>query len=179
MTRRACTSPTGPQSTRRGLTLVELVVALAVTGVVVLLAYAVLRAGRDAEARVAAADTALDALRARRAIADALGALTPADEATGRGFTADAQGARFTAHDGHGGVTRFALANDAAGVALRGDDRTVTRLPGARVVGVAARDRTGAWRDGWDAPASVPVTVRVAFDRGAPLVVRIPPREAP
>ena len=42
--------------TRRGFTLVEMMVALVVTGVVVLLAYGVARAGADTEARLARAD---------------------------------------------------------------------------------------------------------------------------
>jgi prepilin-type N-terminal cleavage/methylation domain-containing protein len=174
-------------SRRAGFTLLELLVAIVVTGVVALLAYTSLRAGVDtserldrAEARmstqVVARALLLDALRhppegGGSAMSDAL--FTLEDRTSGSGAPSDLLS--FVSHGvgrapGTGGPWLVTIGAVDEGVRLRavpfdpGAGAALDlMLPGARGLDahVLARSAEGAWLYDWDLLGRVPAAVRI------------------
>lgn len=167
---------------RHGFTLIEVMIALLVSSVVVLLAYATLRAGLDVQERVTAsreADATATAMRAmlsdalRHAVAgdarDARGLHTDAD-ATGRVTAMGFVSRGIMAPLGGSGQWRVGLSSDSEGVTLAatpiGSIGTPLRFTarGARTFAVrflALED--DAWRGDWNDPSRLPSAVEVRF----------------
>ncbi len=178
-------------SARRGFTLVEVVVALTVTGLVAALAYGALRAATDVDARLTARRAAADAELAWRAVLgdaarhastgvaddDTVFALVPGRRVGGDTLRLRTRGVvpPLGAGDewavelapGADGVTLVAVpAGAAGGAAVR------VRVPDARGVAVAVLPYAGApWTRGWTRPSAPPaaVAVRVLDGAGRPL----------
>lgn len=181
---------------RRGMTLLELMVALVVGSVVVLLAWATLRGGLDAQDRVAAARDDAGAMSVLRTlVGDALRHAvvsddrgTPVGLRVGTAPTGPALEFLTRGIDAPLGATaiwRVRLVADSAGVRLAaqstaGDRLPLQlRLPGVWTVAVRARTVVDAeWRGAWADSTRLPQAVEVRFldrnDReiGAPLIAR-------
>ncbi len=185
---------------RRGFTLIEVMIALVIGGVVVVLAYSTLRAGLDVEDRVAAArdaDESTTALRAlltdaiRHAVAgdarDMKGLHTESD-GTGRATRLSFISRGITAPLGGSAAWQVGLSTDSSGVVLDAATLDASRAPlrltarGTRTFAVrflAIEDAT--WRTQWDDPARLPAAVEVRFldasghDTMAALVARTAP----
>lgn len=187
---------------RRGFTLLELLVALALAGVVALLVYGAAQAAFDAEARLARERRALQAERAMRtlledALRNARSAPRPGDPAfiletgtsarggpedrltfvTRGGFpplTADADW-RVTVE-----ATPAGLAVSAVPLGVRAPPRIAGLVAG--VTGLEVRVQAaggGAWTGAWPTLAALPRAVRLTFwadtaRAGLPLVVALP-----
>jgi prepilin-type N-terminal cleavage/methylation domain-containing protein len=175
--------------TRRGFTLIEVSVALVVTGVVVLLAYGVARAGMDTEARLARGDAdARASLAARALLHDALrhaaDGASDVDTVFALDAATDARGRRvdrlrFLSYGvvpplGAGprwavsaavvpvGLELLAVPTDArAGAAVR------VLVPGVASLRVQALASDGEWADTWARAQSAPTGVRVVFGDSA------------
>lgn len=164
---------------RRGFTLVEVLVALALAGVVVLLAHALFTAATQAAQAIREARTALDRdANARRWLGAAFLSLEvgqqPHDDFAGRPqqvtFTARLQTSggwfaprRVTLREAGG---RFEAAlDDTATLTLRESVAAVAfdylLVPGA----------TARWAREWLSPVSAPLAVRVRVAHGAPVIV--------
>ena len=171
--------------TRRGFTLVEVMLALVVTGVVVLLAYGVARAGIDTEARLARADAdARAVLAARTLLHDALRHTASGASADDSVFVLDAatdargrrvDRLRFLSYGvvpplGAGprwavsaavtpsGLEILAVPTDArAGGAVR------VVVPGVASLRATALAPGGGWADAWPRVQSAPLAVRVVL----------------
>ena len=196
----------GSAAPRRGFTLLEVTVALAVTGVVVLLAYGIARAGIDAEARLARADAdARAAVAARALLRDALrhaeDGVADDDTVFVLERTRDARGRvtdrlRFVSRGvvpPLGAGTRWALSAEVTAeglevLAVPADGRVAAAraiVPGVASLRarVLARGAT-AWDDAWPRPQSAPAAVALTLADsagrpvGAALVARTRP-EAP
>ncbi|MES3033944.1 MAG: prepilin-type N-terminal cleavage/methylation domain-containing protein [Gemmatimonadota bacterium] len=186
-------------SARRGFTLVEVMVALLIGGVVVLLAYSTLTAGLDVQQRVATAresDASASALRAM--LGDAIRHAVPGDAESPRGLHltrgADGQPALslvtrgVDAPMGGSGAWQVLLATDTSGLTLsarsRDGSRGVLRLSsrGTRRLDVRFLPiASSEWRAQWDDATRLPDAVEVRFlDRQGrevmpPLVARTAP----
>lgn len=185
--------------TRRGFTLLELMVALVIGSTVVLLAYATLRGGMDTEARVTRVHDEEETVTILRTLlGDAIRhAITGdgSDAATGLSVDRDTDGAvqrlRFTTRGieppfGATGAWQLALHHDGAGVVLDADPLPGTpgaalRLRAHTVHGFGVRflaPTETQWRDRWDDGTRLPAAIEIAFlsaderPQGAPLVVR-------
>jgi general secretion pathway protein J len=183
----------------RGFTLLEVMVALLVTSLVVLLAYATLSAATDTEARVArahavarheAAARALLADALRHAVAEArrdgrTWALESDDAGSTRRFSFVTRGVQVPhGASGRWFVTLYASARDIRLSAVSLDDASPTletSLPGVRF-SVRCFDRAaGAWRDTWPditrLPDAIDVTLSDSAGRavGPPVVARLSP----
>jgi prepilin-type N-terminal cleavage/methylation domain-containing protein len=189
--------------TRRGFTLLELVVAIALTGVVALLVYGAARAALDTEWRLAERRRAVqsdvawqallvDALRNVRSPLDAdqptLSIESGAD-AMGRprdrlsfitaGGTAPLTGDAdwlVTVEAGGGGLMMLA-----APVAVEAPARAIAGKPG--VTGFAVRAHSGLagsdWVEGWRNPRALPAALELRFSTdsgpaGPPVLVALP-----
>ena len=185
---------------RRGFTLIELMIALVIGGVVVALAYSTLRAGMDVEDRVSAARDADESTTAMRAmLSDAIRHAVAGDARDMRGLhtESDATGHAtrltfisrgITAPLGGGAAWQVGLSADSSGVVLDASSLDAAHAPlhltsrGARTLAVrflAIEDAT--WRTQWDDPARLPAAVEVRFldangrDTMAALVARTAP----
>jgi len=185
---------------RRAFTLLELIVSMAVGGMIALLAYASAGAGfdtRDALARHRA--TTETALRARSLLADALRhASDEADAGTAAFQLLDASDARGLPSDqltfltrgiapplGASSLWSVTVAPSATGLVIRampsaGDGVVTATLPGVRgldvqVMTLADRSWSTAWPSAGQLPAAVQLTFYDATGAlaGSPLVVRL------
>lgn len=187
-------------SRRAGFTLLELVVALVVTGVVALLAYSTLRAGLDTEARVERTDAAVSGMAVARALLlDALRHLPEGggasmndalfvleDRTIAAGMPGDALA--FVSY----GVGRAPGASAPWSVSLTPTDDGVrlraipldapdragidVLLPGARGLDarVLARSADADWLDAWSRTGRVPAAVRIQLLDGAGRPLGVP-----
>ncbi len=168
--------------TRRGFTLIEVMVALLIGSVVVLLAYATLRAGLDVQERVTASREADETATAMRAmLSDALRHAVAGDARDVRGLhtDADANGAilalRFVSRGimaplGGSGQWRVGLSTDTAGVTLSATPLDSLSIPlrftsrGSRSFAVRfLAQEDGAWRGDWNDPTRLPSAVELRF----------------
>lgn len=160
---------------RAGFTLVETVLALAIAGLVSMLAYASLRAGLDTDQRVRQASAAADDETRWRALAS--DALRHMAEATVPGRPAltlgpDAMEFRTNAlgtPSGAGAAWRVRVSvQDSSAVLHATNEETgaelVARMPGVTALRVRAQSLglAGQWQDAWISP-SPPVAVRLDF----------------
>jgi prepilin-type N-terminal cleavage/methylation domain-containing protein len=185
---------------RRGFTLVELTIALVIGSVVVLLAYATMRAGTDVQARVKAARDADETTAAFRALfSDAVRHAVTGDARDARGLHVDTDDNGHSAHLtfvsrgvtsplGGTGAWQIGLSTDSSGVVLdassldsaRAPLRAVARGPQAFAVRFLAID-DDKWRTGWNDATRLPEAIEIRFlDRQgretmAPLVSRTAP----
>jgi prepilin-type N-terminal cleavage/methylation domain-containing protein len=185
---------------RRGFVLLELMVALVVGSTVVLLAYATMRGGMEAEARVSAAredDAVMSVMRAllsdgiRHAmVGDAAtdgAALTLERASTGSGAAARLMFVTrgLNVVQGAGDAWRLSLRTDSSGVTLDADPlhgaRVPLRLHLGTVRGFAVRfrsERDISWRESWDDATQLPAAIMVRWldaagrEVGIPLVAR-------
>ena len=160
---------------RAGFTLVEAVMALAIAGLVAMLAYASLSVGLDTDQRVRRAAAASDDETRWRALAtDALRhmivAPLPGRPALGMGpnsmefrtsalGTPSGVGAAWSVHvTVRDSVLVMRATNEETGAEV------VAKLPGVTALSVRAQSlgAIDAWQEAWDSP-SPPVAVRVAF----------------
>jgi prepilin-type N-terminal cleavage/methylation domain-containing protein len=185
--------------TRRGFTLLELMIALVIGSTVVLLAYATLRGGMDTAARVTRVRDDEETVTILRAmLGDAIRhAITGegTDGATGlrldRGADGRVERLRLTTRGieppyGATGAWALVLHHDRASVLLDADPLTGTRGAALRLRATALRGfgvrflapAETRWRDRWDDTTRLPAAVEIAFlstgqrQSGAPLVVR-------
>ena len=188
--------------TRRGFTLLELLVAIVLAGVVALLVYGAARAGSDTEARLSASRRRWQAERAMRTLLeDALRNARPPTRAGDAAFTLHAQtsGAgvpqdqlTFVTRGGFPPLTadadwRVTIETTAAGLSVialplsvRTPERVVGSLP--EVTGLEIRvlaPSGGPWSRQWVLAAAFPRAVALTFwtdsgPRGAPLRVALP-----
>jgi len=188
---------------RRGFTLVEVMVALVVTGLVVSLAYVAAQAGFDTDDRIARArDGAESETVGRALIADALRHALPgirggppvfelADARADGGEGSDSL--RFLTRGiapphGTSGAWEMWLAPGSRGLLVRArpvEDAAApvvqAELPNVKAIDVRvlSRDSRDGWLSAWNDTERSPVAVSLAFlDRngrviGAPLVVRV------
>ena len=185
---------------RRGFTLIEMMIALVIGSVVVVLAYATLRAGMDVQSRVTAAREADQTTVAFRAILnDALrhavtgdardsGGLRTVTDASGRTTRLVFVSRGITAPLGGSDAWQIGLSADSTGVILdataldsaRAPLRLLARGPQAFAVRFLALDDQ-RWRTQWNDPTRLPEAVEVSFldAQGratmAPLVSRTAP----
>jgi prepilin-type N-terminal cleavage/methylation domain-containing protein len=185
---------------RGGFTLIEVMIALVVSSVVVLLAYATLRAGVDVEQRVTRAhESAVTMVSLRTLLADALRHATMADPSDPGALRSpvDGQGRMsrlvfttrgITAPLGGSPAWQVQLTADGEGVLLQATPTAVGQTPlsvraagpvalGIRFLG--ADDR--GWRRAWEDPTRLPVAFEVRFltasgaDHAPPLIARTQP----
>jgi prepilin-type N-terminal cleavage/methylation domain-containing protein len=188
--------------TRRGFTLLELLVAIVLAGVVALLVYGTSRAASDTETRLAASRRAWQSQRAMRtlledALRNARSPLRPGDPAfqlqtqtSGRGVPSDRL--TFVTRGGFPPLTgdadwRVTVEATPAGLSViavplgvRAAARLAGLVPG--VTGVEIRVQTpggGPWNRQWALPAAFPRAVVLTFWNdsaaiGAPLRVALP-----
>jgi len=157
-------------STKRGFTLLETVLALAIGGLILTAAYsAVVRA---AAARDGATRRTADVASARRALLEMARSI---ESASPRPFSASTAELRIALGDPEPRLVRYALddsrlvedrtnpfAAGGAAATVPGSSRVL--LDGVQAFRVRCFD-DGAWTDGWrgtDAPRAVEVTIRVA-----------------
>ena len=185
---------------RRGFTLIEVMIALVIGGVVVVLAYSTLLAGMDVQYRVSAARDADASTTAMRAmLSDAVRHAVAGDARDMRGLHTESDGSgratalRFISRGiaaplGGSAAWQVALSTDSSGVVLDAAALDGSRAPlhlgsrGAQTFAVrflAIED--GSWRTRWDDPARLPAAVEVRFldahgrDTMAALVARTAP----
>ena len=185
---------------RRGFTLIELMIALVIGGVVVLLAYSTLRAGLNVEDRVSAARDADASTTAMRAmLSDAIRHAVAGDARDMRGLHTESDGSGratklmfisrgIAAPLGGSAAWQVGLSSDSGGVVLDASSLDASREPlhltsrGTLTFAVrflAIEDAT--WRTQWDDPARLPAAVEVRFldakgrDTMAALVARTAP----
>jgi prepilin-type N-terminal cleavage/methylation domain-containing protein len=184
-------------SARRGFTLLELVVAIAVTGIVAMLAYGTLQAGIDTSERVDRAQTGVSAdAIARSLLVDALRHLpegggaamndllfTLEDRMDVEGRPADllsfvSYGVGGAPGSSAGWIVTLGSADDgawlrAAPLEIEDGGPLELRIAGAGGLDVAVLARTAdvEWLDWWDLPGRVPAAVRIHFidDSGSPI----------
>ena len=182
---------------RPGFTLVEVLVALVVTGIVVSLAYGTLQAGLDTRARLDDRRARAEALTAWRALlGDALRHVEHgvAEEDTVFAVATDSRGDALRVvtrgvapPQGAGGRWRLTLAPTSEGVRLdavpEGAGAPVhVLLRDARALRVAVLPYAGsAWSRGWMRPSSAPaaVAVRLLDGEGRELVPPLVARTRP
>jgi len=187
-------------TSRRGFTLLEVMIALLIGSVVVLLGYGTLGAGIDIEARVAAArdvDASTTAFRAmltdalRHAVSgdgSASGGLPIATTGTGKTLRLSFLSRGVTHPLGGSDIWQIDLGADSTGVTLDARPANVAQTAlhltarGARAFTVRFRGRDdAAWRDAWNDPTRLPAAVEVRFldaaghDASAALVARTSP----
>lgn len=184
--------------TRRGFTLLEVMVALVVSGTVVLLAYATLSGGMDVDARVTRLQAEEQAMTIVRAmVSDAVRHATLDDGVGGvagvrteRGADGRVRAVRLATRGiatPHGATAPWTLQlrTDSAGLRL---DATPVQGPGAPlqvrvpvVRSLAIRFLAPAevtWRDAWEDSTRLPAAIELGFRTatgaavGAPVVVR-------
>jgi prepilin-type N-terminal cleavage/methylation domain-containing protein len=183
-------------SLRRGFTLVEVLIALLISSVVVVLAYATLSAGLDTQDRVAdARDADAESAAMRAMIGDALRHAVPGDASDPLGMHSNAAGSSLhfvtrgiDAPMGGSGRWQVSISIDTAGVSMRAESRDGQRTP---LTLTARRGRDLAvrflpavsmdWRDQWEDPSRLPEAVELRFldaqghDLMPPLVARTMP----
>ncbi len=192
-------TPGADAMTRRGFTLLEVMIALVIGATVVLLAYATLRGGMDTQERVTRVHDEEETVTILRAmLGDAIRHAITADGSDGAtglrlATTADGdvQSLRLTTRGieppyGATGAWQLVLHHDSTGVVLDADPLAGTRGAALRLrasslrafgVRVLAPTET-EWRDRWDDGTRLPAAVEIAFlsadarRSGAPLVVR-------
>lgn len=177
---------THPVNRRHGFTLIEVMIALLVGSVVVMLAYATLRAGLDVQDRVTTAREADETSTAMRAVmADAIRHAITADASDARGLHTDldpegrARSMSFLSRGitaPHGGTAawRVTLTTDTSGLALAAAPTDPTHTPlrltsrsaTAFAVRFLARD-DAQWRTDWNDPTRLPAAVELRFLDGA------------
>ncbi len=185
---------------RRGFTLVEVMIALVIGGVVVTLAYATLRAGMDVEARVTEAreaDVSMTTFRAM--LSDALRHAAIGDSRDVPGLHTEVDGLGrisrlafasrgITAPLGGSGSWQVRLSTDSTGVVLnataidsaRAPLRLVARGSHAFTLRFLGADEVN-WRTTWEDRTRLPSAVEVRFldreghDTMAALVARTAP----
>jgi prepilin-type N-terminal cleavage/methylation domain-containing protein len=167
---------------RRAFTLLEVMVAMTVSSVIVTLAYATLRAGTDAQTRVALARNAdADLIGARGMLLDALRHMLAADARDPRAMRVerDTRGSLTRLTFTSRGVTaplggtapwRCTLAQTDAGVAIEGraeDGSQVplaVSMPSVRRMTVRFLARAdGNWSDDPGDPTRLPVAIAIDF----------------
>ena len=186
----------------RGFTLLELLLAMALAGIVALLVYGAAQAGFDSETRLAADRRALQSERAMRTLLeDALRNARPAPRPGEAAFTLEANTSpgrvpadrlSFVARGGFPPLTGeadwlIAIQGTPAGLAVTATPlgvRAATRLAGLLpgVTGLAVRVQPpggGAWTGRWQMPAVFPRAVELTYWSdsgrvGLPLVVALP-----
>ncbi|MBC7563167.1 MAG: prepilin-type N-terminal cleavage/methylation domain-containing protein, partial [Gemmatimonadaceae bacterium] len=180
---------------RGGFTLLEVMIALLIGGVVVLLGYSTLGAGLDVEARVTAARE-LDAstIAFRATLTDALRhAVTGDGLQTGTDATGVTTRMSFVSRGvmqplGGSEAWMMELASDSTGVTLDARPAGMTRAalhlsahgPRTFAVRFLPLDDT-AWRGAWNDPTRLPSAIEIRFldaagrDVGAALVARTSP----
>lgn len=193
--------------TRRGFTLLELLVAVVLTGVVALLVYGTTQAGLDSETRLAAQRRVLQSERAMQTLLeDALRNARPAPRPTDPAFTLDARtSARglpadrltFVSRGGFPPLTADAdwqitieataagLAATATPLGVRAASRLAGLLPG--VTGLEIRVQppgTSEWTGQWPLATVFPRAVEVTYWSdsgrvGLPLRIALPLGGAP
>jgi prepilin-type N-terminal cleavage/methylation domain-containing protein len=169
-------------SLRRGFTLVEVMIALLIGSVVVLLAYATLRAGLDVQERVTVARESDETSTAMRAMLnDALRHALAGDARDPRGLhtEVDASGSlRHLAFISRGIMAplggsapwRVDLAPDSSGLTLAAASldsgsrplRFTSRAAHAITVRFLVRD-DAEWRTEWNDPTRLPAAIEVRF----------------
>jgi len=185
---------------RRGFTLLDVMIALLIGSVVVLLGYGTLGAGLDIEARVSAArdvDAATTAFRAtltdalRHAVSgdgSATGGVSTTTNGTGETTRLSFMSRGVTQPLGGSEIWQVDLGSDSTGVTLDARPADLAqsvlhlsaRGPRAFAVRFLPRD-DAAWRDGWNDPTRLPAAVEVRFldaagrDVSAALVARTAP----
>jgi prepilin-type N-terminal cleavage/methylation domain-containing protein len=185
---------------RRGFTLIEVMIALVISSVVVLLAYATLRAGVDTQERVSdVRDASERAMTLRAMLGDAMRHAITGDDRDARGMfmETDASGRAvqlgfvsrgITPPYGGAAAWRVALYSDTAGVSFSAAPldaaqtplRLHTRLVRSFAVRFLARD-DAEWRTDWNDPTRLPAAIevrlldRAGMDALAPVVARTSP----
>jgi type II secretion system protein J len=168
--------------TRRGFTLFEVTIALVLSSVVVLLAYATLRAGTDVQERITRAREADATMVAMRAmLSDALRHAVVGDGTTERTMRSlrDARGETtslsFTTRGilpplGASDDWRVTLRRDGSGVLFAATSLDAPRAPlritlgAVRALAVRFLPREDAeWRDDWSDSTRLPAAVEVRF----------------
>ena len=158
---------------RRGFTLFEMLVALAITSLLALTAHALLAGVLDtSEALRRAAPSQERGVLARAWLLEACRTLEVGTAGSG-GFEGTATGARFSARlPGEDGWTAR------RGVSLQVADRSLTLRAGEiKVIPVDSADavaldylvdgtRDGGWVNGWSSPVSAPLAIRVRWTAG-------------
>ena len=185
---------------RRGFTLLEIMIALVISGSVISLAYATLGAGLDTERRVTdARDTEISLAISRAVLTDALRHATLVDAHALR-VESDVSGrvTRFTfasrgveAPLGGSALWLVDLALDSSGVVLRAqsvsNDRVALKMTAAKahIFSVQFVAQAGAaWQAAWPDSTRLPFAVEVRLidrqgrDVIAPIVAR-PPKAVP
>jgi prepilin-type N-terminal cleavage/methylation domain-containing protein len=157
---------------RRGFTLLEVVVALALTAVVALTAHGVLSAIIEASGRAAIAREANDRrMNGRQWLTTAVASID-----VGRaGFEGTADSATFTAWlpvaEGWMTPERITILLTGDTLALRGAARTValeTGVESIRLDYLAEPGLAGAFMEGWNSPISAPQAVRLRITQVDP-----------
>lgn len=167
---------------RRAFTLLEVIVAITIAGIIALAARAALVAGMDTEERVQLHTTSSEGdARFRSLLTDALRHMTdsPAPGLTPfavRDTVVDgrpSQGAEFYSRGlgfpaGTGAILRVIVAASSGGLtitALRADGSVVMRGAAPSLGGMSVRAKTpaGQWLEGWPQTLQVPVAVALSF----------------
>lgn len=154
------------RSERGGFTLIELMVALAISGVVVLLAYRTLVGIADSAAQLAASRTELDqAMNARRWLMEAFGSL---QVDSGNGFTGHADRVEFAASQwapqGWLETRDIVLSREGDSLVARMANTPFTLRRGVRSFECDYLLEPGAatkWVREWISPVSAPLAVRL------------------
>jgi prepilin-type N-terminal cleavage/methylation domain-containing protein len=185
---------------RRGFTLIEVMLALVISGVVVTLGYSTLQAGMDVERRITSARNSDQHMTVMRALlGDALRHAVPGDAVAEHrmrtvpgvdGTTAQLAFVSRGIVTPHGGTAPWfvTLTTDSAGVTM--DARAVDagaaplrlRISDARTFVVRFKAREDLdWQPTWDDAARLPLAIEVRFlardgrDAVAPVVARTSP----
>jgi prepilin-type N-terminal cleavage/methylation domain-containing protein len=184
--------------TRRGMTLIELMVALVVAGLVTLLASTTLSAARDVEARVLSASDDGDSMtQLRTLLGDAVrhaviaesGGVRVVLQPDGRVQALQFETRGVDRPSGAGTLWTVTLRVDSAGTVLDadpvGDVRPRLRARARTVHGIRAQFMApgeSVWRATWDDATTLPAAVEVTWlardgrHLGVPLVARTTPR---
>jgi len=172
-----------------GFTLLELLVALALIGLVSLLATGLIRFAADGERRLAARTAEIgDRIAFERQLRRDLNAALPLlDYDSGRpesSFSGDSHGFRFVAAAADGPRRRgYTIAGGGAVERREGRfaDAAARFEPGAQGIsyfGRKATEQEPAWHDSWTGERAPPRLVRVELDGEPPLVIAIPAERA-
>lgn len=159
---------------RAGFTLVEVMTAIAISGMVALLSFSVARAGFDTEARIDDDQTAQYAeVRLRAVLYNALRHPAASGGAAMNDtlFAIDENGVRFVASDARVELT---LEDSAMVLTLRPFERAqplVIRVPGVNGIAVGVLDRTTntRWQRSWPVAGRFPAAVRIDFESARPM----------
>ncbi len=168
---------------RRAFTLVEVIVAITIAGIIALAARAALVAGMDTEERLRLHTTTSEGdARFRALLSDALRHMTDSPApglapfasrdtvVDGRASqTAEFYSRGFGFPSGTGAILRVVVAPSSGGLtitALRADGAVVMRglAPSLAVMRVRAKTPAGQWLEVWPQTLQVPVAVALSFD---------------